>query len=121
MNLNENSYWLGAKRFVEAPKDAKWNITFTKDASSDLPQLDLDRDYAFYSQSLYSSPSGCTGIEPDVSVYANRVEDGAVTIFAKPHYNGVIIFSGVRHSHSIRTADYSSYASFLENLVEKSK
>jgi len=121
VNLNENSYWLGAKTFVEAPKDAKWNITFTEDALNVLPQLNLDRSYALYSQSLYSSPTGCTGIEPDVAIYANRVEDGAVTIFAKPYYNGVVIFSGVRHVHALKAADYDIYKNFIENLLEKSK
>ena len=121
MNLNENSYWLGAKTFVEAPKDAKWNITFTEDALKILTQLNLDRSYALYSQNLYSSPTGCTGIEPDVTVYAKRVEDEAVTIFAKPYYNGVVIFSGVRHVHALEATDYGLYENFLENMLDKSK
>jgi 4-amino-4-deoxy-L-arabinose transferase-like glycosyltransferase len=121
MNLNENSYWLGAKIFVEAPKDAKWNIAFTEDALDVLSEINLDKSYAFYSQSLWSSPTGCTGIDSDVTIYAIRVEDGAVTIFAKPYYNGVVIFSGLRHIYSLEATDYGLYENFLENLLDKSK
>ncbi|MFX0196734.1 MAG: ArnT family glycosyltransferase [Candidatus Hodarchaeota archaeon] len=119
MNLEENNYWLGAQNFVEAPRDAKWNITFTEDALNVLTEINLDKNYALYSQNLYSSPTGCTGIEADVVVYAERVDDGAIAIFAKPYYNGVVIFSGVRHLHASKANDYGLYINFIENLLEK--
>ncbi|MGD9130314.1 MAG: glycosyltransferase family 39 protein [Candidatus Bathyarchaeota archaeon] len=119
MNLNENSYWLGAERFSEAPTDAKMNITFTENALTVLPQINLDRSYVLYSQSLYSSPTGCTGIESDVTIYANRVEDEATTIFAKPFLEGTVIFSGVRHTHAQESDDYGLYMNFLQNLLNE--
>jgi len=119
VNLEKNSYWLGAKNFAEAPKEAKWNITFTEDALNVLTEINLNKSYALSSQSFWSSPTGCTSIDPDVLVYAKRVEDGATTIFAKSYFNGVVIFSGVRHVHASKANDYGLYIKFIQNLLEK--
>jgi hypothetical protein len=120
MNLEENSDWLGAQNFAEAPKDAKWNVSFTVDAVAVSSEIDLDRSYTFYSENVYSSPTGCTDVDSDATIYAIRNEDGAVVIFAKPYGNGVVIFSGVRHTHASKTFDYEPYINFIQKLLNKS-
>jgi len=119
MNLGTNGYWIGATNFVEAPRDAKWKIRFTENALSVSSEIELNKSYALYSSSTYSSPTGLTGIEEDVVVYATRVEDGAAAIFAKPHVDGVVIFSGVRPSYAAAAEDYGEYINFVESLLEK--
>lgn len=119
MNLEDNGYWIGAKDFVEAPKDAKWNIRFTESAMNITSEIELDKNYALYTSSLYSSPTGLTGIEEDVVVYASRVEDGAVAIYAKPYVDGAVIFSGVRPSYATAAEHYDTYINFVESLLEK--
>lgn len=117
MQLETNGYWIGATNFVEAPKDAKWAIEFTDNATKITSEIGLDRNYVLYTNSSYSSPSGLIGIEEDVVVYATRVEDKAAVIYAKPHFDGVVIFSGVRHSYSVTTNDYTAYINFIEKLL----
>ena len=74
-NLKTNGYWVGATNFAEAPKDAKWNIRFTESAMNITTEIDIDKNYALYTSSLYPSPTGLTEIGTDVVVYATRVED----------------------------------------------
>lgn len=119
MNMDANGFWIGAANFVEAPKDAKWNIRFTESALSISNEIELDKSYALYTSSLYSSPTGLTGIEEEVVVYASRVEDGAVAIYAKPYVDGVVIFSGVRPSYATAAEHYGTYIDFVEGLLEK--
>jgi hypothetical protein len=119
MNLAANGYWIGATNFVEAPSDAKWKIKFTESALLISSQVSLNQSYALYSSSMWSSPTGLTGIKEDVIVYAIRVEDGAAAIFAKTHVEGAIIFSGIRHSYATGAEDYDTYIDFVEILIEK--
>ena len=119
MNLINNGYWIGAKNFVEAPADAKWEIRFTENALSVSSEIDLNKSYALYSTSMWSSPTGLNGIEEGVAVHAARVEDGAAAIFAKPYVDGVVIFSGVRPSYATAAAHYGIYVDFVESLIEK--
>jgi len=119
MNLEDNGYWIGARDFVEAPKDAKWNLRYTKSALSISSEIKLNKSYALYTSSLYSSPTGLTGIEEEVVVYASRVEDGAVAIYAKPCVEGVVIFSGVRPLYATAAEHYGTYIDFVESLLEK--
>lgn len=119
LNLETNGYWIGASNFVEAPKDAKWNIKFTESATSITTEIDIDDSYAFYTSSPYSSPTGLTGIEDDVVIYATRVEDAAAAIYAKPYVNGVVVFSGVRPSYATAAEHYDTYINFLESLLEE--
>ena len=121
MNLENNKYWIGATNFVEAPKDAKWNTKFTENALTISTEIELNKSYALYSSSMWSSPTGLTGIEEDVVVYATRVEDEAVAIFANPYVDGVVIFSGVRSSFIASTAaeDYVTYTDFVQSLLKK--
>lgn len=121
MNMEENSDWLGAKSFSEAPYGAKLNITFTETALDVLSEISIGESYALYSQSPFSSPTGLTDVNHDVIIYATRVEDGAITIFAKPYFNGVVIFSGVRHTHASETNDYGLYIKFIQNLLNENK
>lgn len=119
MNLETNGYWIGARDFVEAPKEAKWNLRFTESALSISSEIELDKSYALYTSSLYSSPTGLTGIEEEVVVYASRVEDGAVAIYAKPYVDGAVIFSGVRPSYATAAEHYGTYINFVVSLLEK--
>jgi hypothetical protein len=119
MKLETNGYWIGATDFVEAPRDAKWNMKFTENATSITTEIELDKSYALYSSSLYSSPTGLTGIEENVVVYATRIEDTAAAIYAKPYVDGVVIFSGVRPSYATAAEHYDTYISFVERLLEK--
>ena len=119
MDLESNGYWVGATNFVEAPKDAKWNMRFTESAMNITTEIELDKNYALYTNSSYSSPTGLTEIGTDVVVYATRVEDGAAAIYAKPHVDGVVVFSGVRPSYAVTTNDYSTYINFIQSLLEK--
>jgi len=119
VNLENNGYWVGATNFAEAPKDAKWSIKFTESATSISTEIKLWKNYSLYTSSAYSSPTGLTGIEEDVVVYATRVEDGAATIYAKPYVDGVVIFSGVRPSYATAAEHYDTYVNFIESLLEK--
>jgi len=121
MNLETNGYWIGARDLVEAPKEAKWNLRFTESALSISSEIELDKSYALYTSSLYSSPTGLTGIDEDVVVYATRVEDEAVAIYAKPFVDGAVIFSGVRPSYATAAEHYDTYMTFVEGLLEKAK
>jgi len=119
MDLESNGYWVGATNFVEAPKDAKWNIRFTESAMNITTEIDIDTNYALYTNSSYSSPTGLTEIETDVVVHATRVEDGAAAIYAKPYGDGVVLFSGVRPSYAVTANDYPTYINFIQSLLEK--
>lgn len=119
VDLEKSGYWIGATKFTEAPKDAKWNVKFTENARAFSAEIDLNKNYGLYSSSNYSSPTGLAGIGDDVVVYATRVEDGAAAIFAKPFANGVVIFSGIRHGYATTAEDYSVYVSFIQSLLEK--
>jgi len=119
MNLKTNGYWIGATDFVEAPRDAKWSIKFTESATNITTGIELWKSYALYTSRLYSSPTGLTGIQEEVVVYASRVEDGAVAIYAKPYVDGAVIFSGVRPSYATAAEHYGTYIDFVESLLEK--
>jgi len=119
MDLKSNGYWVGATNFVEAPKDAKWNIKFTESAMNITTEIDIDKNHALYTSSFYSSPTGLTQIGTDVVVYATRVEDGAAAIYAKPYVDGVVVFSGVRPSYAVTANDYTTYIIFIQSLLEK--
>ena len=117
LQLGTNAYWIGATDFVEAPKDSKWSVEFTDYATRISQEIELDRDYALYSSSSYSSPTGLIGLEEDVVVYATRVEDKSAVIYTKPHINGIVIFSGVRPFYGVTTSDYTTYLNFIEKLI----
>jgi len=119
MKLESNGDWIGGTNFVEAPKEVRLNIRFTQNALTISTEIDLNKSYALYSNSNYSSPTGLTEIGQDVVVYATRVEDEAAAIFAKPYFDGTIIFSGIRPSYGTLAKDYTSYIDFVETLIEK--
>lgn len=118
MDLTANGDWLGATSFVEAPKNAKWSIEFTESATNISSGIKPNRNYALYTSSPYSSPTGLTEIKDDVVIYATR-EDGATAIYAKPYVEGVVIFSGVRPSYATAAQHYSIYIGFVQTLLEK--
>lgn len=118
MNSSENREWLGGSEFVEAPKEAKWDIAFTADAIDILDEIFLNKSYALHTQSSYSSPTGCKEIESDTIVYARRIQDDAVAIYAKPYFDGSVIFCGIRQGYASAAEDYDIYTKFLENLLE---
>ncbi|UCE29728.1 MAG: glycosyltransferase family 39 protein [Candidatus Bathyarchaeota archaeon] len=119
MDLENSGDWIGAANFVEAPRDAKWSIRFTESATNVTTDIDTSSDYALYTSSPYSSPTGLTGIKTDVVVYATRRDDGAAVIFAKPYGNGTVIFSGVRPGYAPSAKDYGIYIKFIEALLER--
>jgi len=119
MKIEENNQFFGAKTFIEAPKEEKWNITFRETARKIIPWIDLNKSYALHSDTPWSSPTGCTGTELDVTVYAKRIPDGAAVIFARPYLEGTVIFSGIRHYYASNTEDYSPYIEFIQKMIDK--
>jgi hypothetical protein len=119
IKLESNGDWIGGTNFVEAPTEARWDIQFTQNALNVSTEIDLNKSYALYSSSNYSSPTGLSVIGEDVVVYATRVEDDAAAIFAKPYLDGTIIFTGIRPSYATSAKDYVAYIDFVETLLEK--
>jgi hypothetical protein len=119
MKLKTYGYWIGGAEFVEAPKEAKLDIRFNENAQIVSSDIDIDNNYAFYSNANYSSPTGLTELDHEVIVYATRIEDEAAAIYAKPYLQGTIIFSGIRPYYVTSAKDYVSYNKFIETLIEK--
>jgi len=49
MKLESNGYWIGGTNFVEAPKEARFQIRFTQNSLNLSPEIDIDKSYALYS------------------------------------------------------------------------
>ena len=58
-------------------------------------------------------------MEGDTLILANRVEDEAVAIYAKPYFDGAVIFSGIRLFYAKSSEDYKLLTDFLEVLRQK--
>ena len=119
LDLDNNAYWIGANKFVEAPKEAKWEISFTENSFNISTEIELTKQYAYYTNGYWSSPTGMMGIEEDVLVLATRIEDKATAIYAKHYLNGTVIFSGIRLPYAKYSEDYEILIDFLESLREK--
>jgi hypothetical protein len=113
-NLTQISSWFGATGFSEAPKQERWKVKFTEDATSIVSELDLGREYAFYIDSDYSTPTGVL-VEPESVVYAYRVDDQLATILAHNFGEGTSIFVGPRFGFS--SSDATIFRTFLQSLI----
>ena len=113
-NLTEISSWFGATLFTEAPKEERWKTKFTENAIDIMDELDLERQYEFYTDSDWSTPTGCvTGL--DAVVYAHRQNDMAATIFSHGYGNGTSVFIGPRFGFD--STDAETFNTFLRSLI----
>ena len=113
-NLTRISPWFGATLFSEAPKQERWKTKFTEDATQIMKELVLDREYAFYTASDYSTPTGALAKAESV-VYAYRVNDQLATIFAYNFGEGTSIFVGPRSGFG--SPDAAIFRTFLQSLI----
>ena len=113
-NLTRISSWFGATGFSEAPKQERWNVKFTEDATGIVSELDLGREYSFYTDSDWSTPTGVL-VEPESVVYAYRVDDQLATIFAHNFGEGISIFVGPRFG--FESSDATIFRTFLQSLI----
>jgi len=114
-DLTSISTWFGATVFSEAPREARWKVKFTEHAAEVMGDLDLSGEYAFYTNSDWSTPTS-TLAQSDSVVYAYRVNDGAATIFSHEFGNGTVIFNGIRFGFWSPDADVSQR--FLQALIQ---
>jgi hypothetical protein len=113
-NLTQISSWFGATGFSEAPKQERWKVKFTEDATDIVSELDLGREYAFYTDSDWSTPTGVQ-VEPESVVYAYRVDDQLATIIAHNFEEGTSIFVGPRYG--FYSSDATIFRTFLQSLI----
>jgi len=113
-NLTRISSWFGASVFSEAPREARWKVGFTENATEILKDLDLNREYEFYKDKDWSTPTGCL-VEPESVIYAYRVKDQAATIFSHKFGKGISIFNGPRHGFG--SPDAQTFELFLRALI----
>ena len=114
-DLTSISSWFGATHFSEAPKEARWKVKFTGNATEIMKNIDLDHEYEFYTSSDWSTPTGCT-VNPHSVVYAYRVNDQAGAIFSLKFGNGTSIFNGARYGWNSKDAE--TWRLFLQALVQ---
>ncbi len=114
-DMTSISSWFGATHFSEAPKEARWKVKFTENATEIMKNIDLDHEYEFYTSKDWSTPTGCT-VNPDSVVYAYRVNDQAGAIFSHKFGNGTSIFNGARHGW--KSKDAETWRLFLQALVQ---
>lgn len=79
-----------------------------------IVNLDLNREYAFYKDSDWSTPTGCL-VQPESILYAYRVNDQAATIFSHRFGEGIIIFNGPRYG--FMSQDTYEFIAFLRALI----
>jgi len=113
-DLTGISSWFGATVFSEAPKEARWKVKFTEDAKEIIKGLDLNQEYAFYTDSDWSTPTACLA-QLESIVYAYRVNDQAATIFSYKFGKGNIIFNGPRFG--FLSQDAGTFVAFLRALI----
>jgi len=113
-DLASISEWFGATVFSEASSKEKWGTRFTADATEIMESLDVSREYAFYTESDWSTPTA-TAAEPESVVYAYRENDEKSTIFVHNFGKGTIIFNGVRYGFWSPDADV--FQQFFRDLV----
>ena len=113
-NLTRISSWFGGTGFSEAPKQERWKVKFTEDATDIVSELDLGREYAFYTDSDWSTPTGVL-VEPESVVYAYRVDDQLATIFSHNFEEGTSIFVGPRFGFD--SSDVTIFRTFLQSLI----
>jgi len=113
-NLTRMAPWFGATVFSEAPKQERWKTKFTEDATQIVKELDLDREYAFYTTSDWSTPAGALA-EAETVVYAYRVNDQVPTIFSHNFGSGTSIFVGPRFG--FESSDAAIFRTFLQSLM----
>jgi hypothetical protein len=114
-DLTSISSWFGATHFSEAPKEARWKVKFTENATDILKNIDLDYEYEFYTSWDWSTPTGCT-VSPNSVIYAYRVDDQAGAIFSHKYGNGTSIFNGARYGYN--SEDAETWKMFLQALVQ---
>jgi len=114
-DITSISSWFGATHFSEAPKEARWKVKFTENATDILSNIDLDDEYEFYTSSDWSTPTGCT-VNPNSVIYAYRVDDQAGAIFSHKFGNGTSIFDGARYGYNSKDAE--TWRLFLQALVQ---
>ncbi|UCE28963.1 MAG: glycosyltransferase family 39 protein [Candidatus Bathyarchaeota archaeon] len=113
-NLTRISPWFGATKFSEAPREQRWATKFTENATQIMQELDLDREYAFYTASDWSTPAGVLA-EPESTVYAYREEDQLATILTHDYGEGTSIFVGSRFG--FESSDAGIFRTFLMYLI----
>jgi hypothetical protein len=113
-NLTRISPWFGATVFSEAPKLERWKTMFTEEATQIMQELVLDREYAFYTTSDWSTPTGAL-VQAESVVYAYRANDQLATIFAHTFGEGISIFVGPRFG--FESSDATIYRTFLQSLI----
>ena len=107
--------WFGATVFSEAPYEERWSVKFTDSAKELTANVDTTVEYAFYTDSDWSTPTA-TIAEPESVVYAYRVDDGAATIFSHAFGNGIVVFNGIRFGFESDYSDVSQH--FLQTLLQ---
>ena len=113
-NLTRISTWFGATFHTEAPKEARWKVKFTDNATEIMSDLALDREYAFYEDSDWSTPVGAL-VKPESVVYAYRVNDGAATIFLHEFGQGTSVFVGPRFGFTSMNEEI--FVAFIRSLI----
>lgn len=114
-DLTPISPWFGATVFSEAPSKEKWGTRFTTDATEIMEDLDISREYAFYTELDWSTPTA-TITKPESVIYAYRENDGKATLFTHDFGNGTVIFTGVRYGFWSLDADV--FQRFLQALIQ---
>lgn len=114
-SLTKISSWFGATHLSEAPKEARWKVKFTENATEIMKNIDLDREYIFYTSNDWSTPAGCT-VDPQSVVYAYRVNDEAGAIFSHKFGNGTSIFNGAQYGYY--SEDAETWSVFLQASVQ---
>ncbi len=113
-NLTRISTWFGATFHTEAPKEDRWKVKFTENAIEIMSDVTLDREYAFYKDSDWSTPIGAV-VKPESVIYAYRVNDGAATIFLHKFGQGTSIFVGPRFG--FESTDKWIFVPFIRSLI----
>ncbi len=112
-DLASISAWFGATAFSEAPSKERWGTRFTTAATEMMEELDINREYAFYTGSDWSTPTA-TIAKSESTIYAYR-EDGKATLFTNDFGNGTVISNGVRYGFWSPDADIFQH--FFQELV----
>ena len=89
-------------------------MKFTQNAIEEIKELNLEREFTFYTDYDWSTPIGCI-IEQKAVVYAYRVNDEAATIFTQEFGKGSSTFIGPRYGFYSLDADI--FTAFLRHLI----
>jgi len=113
-DLASISEWFGGTIFSEAPSTEKWGTRFTIDATEIMETLDISKEYAFYTESDWSTPTAIITKSESI-IYAYRENDGKATLFTHDFGNGTVIFNGVRYGFF--SPDVGVFQQFFLDLV----